>query len=207
MSFIASSACRAPNRRAWSSACFTTCATRCPRAQNVKVSGFGTFILRDKGQRVGRNPEDRHRSADRAAAGDDLPRQPDHARPDREGLNPCSRRRQRTRRSPDHRRTVAGARRRPAHPALLGDALSRSCGRCSAPATAAITGRPTSSSRGGSTGCSTRKAIPSAASRSCFATRTIEAVDRSWRRSRRARPRRRNDATPIAGPRQSTSSA
>jgi integration host factor subunit alpha len=25
--------------------------------QNVKVSGFGTFILRDKGQRVGRNPK------------------------------------------------------------------------------------------------------------------------------------------------------
>ena len=24
--------------------------------QNVKISGFGTFILRDKGQRVGRNP-------------------------------------------------------------------------------------------------------------------------------------------------------
>ena len=55
--------------------------------KNVKVSGFGTFILRDKGQRVGRNPEDRRRSADRAAAGDDLPRQPDHARPDREGLS------------------------------------------------------------------------------------------------------------------------
>ena len=25
--------------------------------KNVKVSGFGTFILRDKGQRVGRNPK------------------------------------------------------------------------------------------------------------------------------------------------------
>ena len=25
--------------------------------RNVKVSGFGTFILRDKGQRVGRNPK------------------------------------------------------------------------------------------------------------------------------------------------------
>jgi integration host factor subunit alpha len=25
--------------------------------QNVKVSGFGTFILRDKGQRIGRNPK------------------------------------------------------------------------------------------------------------------------------------------------------
>jgi integration host factor subunit alpha len=24
---------------------------------NVKISGFGTFILRDKGQRVGRNPK------------------------------------------------------------------------------------------------------------------------------------------------------
>ena len=25
--------------------------------RNVKISGFGTFILRDKGQRVGRNPK------------------------------------------------------------------------------------------------------------------------------------------------------
>jgi integration host factor subunit alpha len=27
------------------------------QGQNVKVSGFGTFILRDKGQRIGRNPK------------------------------------------------------------------------------------------------------------------------------------------------------
>lgn len=27
------------------------------RGENVKISGFGTFILRDKGQRVGRNPK------------------------------------------------------------------------------------------------------------------------------------------------------
>lgn len=27
------------------------------RGQNVKISGFGTFILRDKGQRIGRNPK------------------------------------------------------------------------------------------------------------------------------------------------------
>ena len=54
--------------------------------QNVKISGFGTFILRDKGQRVGRNPKTGRRSADRAAPRDDLPRQPDHARPDRQGL-------------------------------------------------------------------------------------------------------------------------
>ena len=25
--------------------------------KNVKISGFGTFILRDKGQRIGRNPK------------------------------------------------------------------------------------------------------------------------------------------------------
>jgi integration host factor subunit alpha len=25
--------------------------------QNTKISGFGTFILRDKGQRIGRNPK------------------------------------------------------------------------------------------------------------------------------------------------------
>jgi integration host factor subunit alpha len=27
------------------------------RGENVKVSGFGTFVLRDKAQRVGRNPK------------------------------------------------------------------------------------------------------------------------------------------------------
>jgi integration host factor subunit alpha len=27
------------------------------KGQNVKISGFGTFILRDKGQRIGRNPK------------------------------------------------------------------------------------------------------------------------------------------------------
>ncbi len=25
--------------------------------ENVKISGFGTFVLRDKGERVGRNPK------------------------------------------------------------------------------------------------------------------------------------------------------
>ncbi len=25
--------------------------------QNVKISGFGTFVLRDKGERIGRNPK------------------------------------------------------------------------------------------------------------------------------------------------------
>lgn len=25
--------------------------------ENVKISGFGTFLLRDKGERVGRNPK------------------------------------------------------------------------------------------------------------------------------------------------------
>ena len=55
--------------------------------ENVKISGFGTFILRDKGERIGRNPKTGRRSADRAAPRDDLPRQPDHARPDRKGLN------------------------------------------------------------------------------------------------------------------------
>lgn len=27
------------------------------RGENVKLSGFGTFVLRDKGERVGRNPK------------------------------------------------------------------------------------------------------------------------------------------------------
>ena len=27
------------------------------RGENVKISGFGTFVLRDKAQRIGRNPK------------------------------------------------------------------------------------------------------------------------------------------------------
>lgn len=27
------------------------------RGENVKISGFGTFVLREKGERVGRNPK------------------------------------------------------------------------------------------------------------------------------------------------------
>lgn len=27
------------------------------KGQNVKISGFGSFVLRDKGQRIGRNPK------------------------------------------------------------------------------------------------------------------------------------------------------
>ena len=27
------------------------------RGENVKISGFGTFLLRDKGERIGRNPK------------------------------------------------------------------------------------------------------------------------------------------------------
>ena len=27
------------------------------KGENVKISGFGSFILREKGQRVGRNPK------------------------------------------------------------------------------------------------------------------------------------------------------
>ena len=36
---------------------FTICAARLADGQNVKISGFGSFILRDKGERVGRNPK------------------------------------------------------------------------------------------------------------------------------------------------------
>jgi integration host factor subunit alpha len=27
------------------------------QGENVKISGFGTFLLRDKGERIGRNPK------------------------------------------------------------------------------------------------------------------------------------------------------
>ena len=61
----------------------TICAARSSDGENVKISGFGSFILRDKGERVGRNPKTGRRGADRAAPRADLPRQPDHARADR----------------------------------------------------------------------------------------------------------------------------
>jgi integration host factor subunit alpha len=31
--------------------------TALEKGENVKISGFGSFILRDKGQRIGRNPK------------------------------------------------------------------------------------------------------------------------------------------------------
>ena len=31
--------------------------TALEEGENVKISGFGTFLLRDKGQRIGRNPK------------------------------------------------------------------------------------------------------------------------------------------------------
>jgi hypothetical protein len=57
--------------------------------ENVKISGFGSFILRDKGERVGRNPKTGVEVPIAPAPGPHLPRQPDHARADRQGrLNP-----------------------------------------------------------------------------------------------------------------------
>ena len=38
------------------SGCFYMCATLA-NGKNVKISGFGSFILREKGERVGRNPK------------------------------------------------------------------------------------------------------------------------------------------------------
>ena len=35
----------------------TDMCTALSRGENVKISGFGTFVLRDKGERVGRNPK------------------------------------------------------------------------------------------------------------------------------------------------------
>jgi integration host factor subunit alpha len=31
--------------------------TALSKGQNVKISGFGSFVLRDKGERIGRNPK------------------------------------------------------------------------------------------------------------------------------------------------------
>lgn len=35
----------------------TQMCTALSNGENVKISGFGTFVLRDKGERVGRNPK------------------------------------------------------------------------------------------------------------------------------------------------------
>ena len=43
------------------------------RGETVKISSFGTFSVRAKSARVGRNPEDRRGGADRAAPRADLP--------------------------------------------------------------------------------------------------------------------------------------
>ena len=50
--------CRAPTRGNSSSRFWRTYVHRaCRSGENVKISGFGTFVLRDKGERVGRNPK------------------------------------------------------------------------------------------------------------------------------------------------------
>ncbi len=51
------SVCRATNPRPSSNRSSTICPTRWLSGQNVKISGFGTFVLRDKAQRIGRNPK------------------------------------------------------------------------------------------------------------------------------------------------------
>ena len=53
----------------------------------MKVSGLRHFHPARQGRAGRAQSQDRRRSADRAAARDDVPRQPDHARPDRERLS------------------------------------------------------------------------------------------------------------------------
>ena len=63
--------------------------------ESVKISGFGTFSVRQKGRRIGRNPKTGRRGADPAPPGPDLPPQPG-------AQGPCER----------HRRAGRGRRRR-----------------------------------------------------------------------------------------------
>ena len=56
-SSIASSACRAPNSANVVERVLHYMCESLAKGRNVKISGFGTFILRDKGQRIGRNPK------------------------------------------------------------------------------------------------------------------------------------------------------
>jgi integration host factor subunit alpha len=50
----------------------------------VKLSSFGTFMVRDKGGRVGRNPKTGPGGADHAAPGAGLPPEPGHEIPDQQ---------------------------------------------------------------------------------------------------------------------------
>src|SRR5215207_1585922 len=104
---------------------------------NVKISGFGSFILRDKGERVGRNPKT---GVEVSIA----PRQPADARENRQvrwRQRPATRLRALSGRSANCPPSLAS----PSTSCGIGRAAFHSCGRCSAPATGAITGRPTSS--------------------------------------------------------------
>ena len=50
-----------------------TIAERLSAGETVKISSFGTFLVRDKGPRMGRNPEDGRAGAGLAAPGRGLP--------------------------------------------------------------------------------------------------------------------------------------
>jgi integration host factor alpha subunit len=54
---IARSGCRGLNRPIWSKAIIDTVAEAVVTGDRVKLSSFGTFMVRDKGGRVGRNPK------------------------------------------------------------------------------------------------------------------------------------------------------
>ncbi len=53
------------------------------KGENVKISGFGSFVLRDKAERIGRNPKTGVEVPDQFAPGDDVSRQPGAERPRR----------------------------------------------------------------------------------------------------------------------------
>ena len=56
-SFTASSACRAPRSASLVERVLHHMCHALAKGHNVKISGFGSFILRDKGERIGRNPK------------------------------------------------------------------------------------------------------------------------------------------------------
>ena len=57
MSHIASSGSPAPKSASVVERVLHHMCAALAKGKNVKISGFGSFILRDKGQRVGRNPK------------------------------------------------------------------------------------------------------------------------------------------------------
>ena len=195
----------------------------------VKISSFGSFAVRKKGRRIGRNPKTGNGSADQPAARPGVPRLACAEGPDqrcaqrkpgarRSGAvmrlpdlfdqqpsppGPASRRQREVRRGfPHHQRSGRRARSAAARAALLGVEIPADQAAEARAAGGAITGRTMSRCCGASGSASTIRATPSRACRSCCARARLRwALRRAGRRRPRRAPRRsRRSPTTCARP-------